>query len=241
MTRDLKRGGSKLPLLLSVPHAGLTVPSEVKSLCVLSEQEVAEDGDVGARQIYALESEVEFFVTTEVARAIVDQNRAEDDFRRDGVIKTHTCWDVPVYREPLSDALKQTLIEKYHRPYHQQLVSLATQGPVLGIDCHTMAAAGPPVGPDPGKERPAACLSDAHGTLPKPWFLALARCLEEALGKTVSLNDPFQGGYITRTHAAELPWVQLELSRAPYASFEEKGERIGSALRAWCSWYAEQP
>ena len=88
----------KLPVLLSVPHGGLEVPSEVAHICALTPKEIAEDGDEGARELYDLENHVAGFVDTDVARAIIDLNRAEDDFSKDGVIKTHTCWDVPVYR-----------------------------------------------------------------------------------------------------------------------------------------------
>ena len=89
-----------LPLLLSVPHAGLTIPPEVENLCVLTKKEIIEDGDEGAARIYLpLQKEVYSLVTTDVARAIVDMNRAEEDKSKDGIVKTHTCWDVPVYRE----------------------------------------------------------------------------------------------------------------------------------------------
>lgn len=122
--------------------------------------------DEGAAEIYLpLKNKVKVLVTTDVARAIVDMNRAEDDRRKDGVVKTHTCWDVPIYSEPLSDILMETLLAQYYRPYHQDLFRLA-DNVVAGIDCHTMAAVGPPVGPDPGLERPAACLSNADGTCP---------------------------------------------------------------------------
>ena len=94
------------PLLLSVPHAGLTIPSEVANLCLLTKNEIIEDGDEGAAEIYLpLENEVSALVTTVVARAIVDMNRAEDDRGKDGVVKTHTCWDVQIYSEPPSEAI----------------------------------------------------------------------------------------------------------------------------------------
>lgn len=60
-----------LPLLVSVPHAGLRVPPEVAHLCALSPKEVADDGDVGAAEIYAIEDAVAAYATTDVARAIV--------------------------------------------------------------------------------------------------------------------------------------------------------------------------
>ena len=101
-----------MPLLVSVPHAGLVAPPEVEGLCQLTEQEIIDDGDEGAAEIYfPLEQEVESFVATDIARAIVDMNRAEDDFSKDGVVKTHTCWDVPVYSDFPEESIVNKLIE----------------------------------------------------------------------------------------------------------------------------------
>lgn len=225
----------KLPLLLSVPHAGLKVPPEVEAYCLLTRQQIVEDSDEGAATIYwPLRNNVAALLTTEVARAIVDLNRAETDRRRDGVIKTHTCWNVPVYRRFPPESTIETLLEKYYRPYHCRLAGLARQGAVLGVDCHTMAATGPPIGPMAGETRPALCLSNASGTCPQEWLLSLAECLQDALGQTVSLNHPFTGGYIIRYHSREMPWVQLEISRASFMSDASKGEAILRALAAWC-------
>ncbi len=226
---------AKLPLLISVPHAGLRVPAEASPYCRLTAREIAEDGDEGAARIYALADEVATFVTTDVARAIVDLNRAEEDRSKDGVVKTHTCWDVPVYREPPSAELVETLLASFYRPYHRRLTAAAGPDLLLAIDCHTMAAHGPPVGPDPGVERPRVCLGNADGTCPDEWLGSLARCFETAFECEVSINHPFRGGFITRSHAVEMPWVQLELSRAPFTDDADKRERVLSALRSWCA------
>jgi len=220
-----------LPLLLSLPHAGLTVPPEAEACCVLTEREIAEDGDEGAAEIYDLESAVAAFQTTNIARAIVDLNRAEDDRRRDGVVKTHTCWNVPVYRAPLPDDVVGRLLARYHRPYHRRLTALAAEGRArLAIDCHTMAAKGPPVGPDAGTERPWICLGYGEGTCPTPWIEALKECFVEQIGPRVTINEPFSGGYITRHHSADMPWLQLEMSRAPFLSNAEKNELVLTAF-----------
>jgi len=224
----------KLPLLLSVPHAGLAVPPEAAGLCALTAREIAEDGDGGAAEIYALADEVVRFETSAVARAIVDLNRAADDFRKDGVIKTHTCWEVPVWREAPSEKLVALLLERHHAPYHRRLAA-DDDRVVLGVDCHTMAATGPPVGPDPGSPRPQVCLSDGDGTLPRPWFERLIAAFGDAFDGEVAVNRPFRGGWITRSHAAERPWVQLELSRAPFDSDTGKRARVLAALRSWCA------
>ena len=220
-----------LPLLLSVPHAGLTVPPEAEPYCVLTEREIVEDGDGGAAEIYDLESAVAAFHTTNIARAIVDMNRSANDRRRDGVIKTHTCWNVPVWRESLPDAVAERLIDRYHRPYHRRLSELAAEpGLRLAIDCHTMAAEGPPVGPDAGRERPRICLGYGEGTCPRDWVETLKSCFEETIGPHVTINDPFSGGYITRHHSAEMSWLQLEMSRAPFLSNSEKNGAVLTAL-----------
>lgn len=223
-----------LPLLLSVPHAGLRVPAQVQELCLLSEAQLARDGDEGAAEIYDLSDEVEACVSADVARAIVDLNRAPDDIRADGVVKTETCFEEPVYREPLDRDTIEVLLRDHYHPYHRRL-SEACGPPVrLGIDCHTMLAVGPPIGPGAGLARPRICLGNADGTCEGVWLESLARCLRAEFGDDVALNDPFRGGYIIRRHSSELPWVQLEMSRAPFATNGEKRRRLLAALRRWC-------
>ena len=82
------------------------IPPEVEDLCVLGEKEVAEDGDEGAGEIYLpLQKEVSALVTTVVARAIVDMNRAEGDRGKDGIIKT------PFYRNTLNGITQRSVTQ----------------------------------------------------------------------------------------------------------------------------------
>jgi N-formylglutamate amidohydrolase len=220
-------------LLLSVTHAGTWVPPGAKEICVLTEEEIIKDGDEGAAEIYLpLERDVRTLVTTDVARAVLDMNRSLDDRTKDGVVKTHSCWGIPVYSGILSEERVEALINNYYIPYHARL-SECTEGIVLGVDCHTMAAKAPPVAPDPGMERPVVCLSNAGFTCPRDWIDSLAESFEFVFEKEVRINDPFRGGYIIRSHAKELPWVQLEISRAPFLSNEEKNQRVLEALTRW--------
>jgi len=226
-----------LPLALSVPHGGLAVPAEVRDDCLLSREDIVVDGDEGAAEIYGpLAEHVEAFLAADVARAIVDLNRAEDDIRADGVVKTETIYRVPIWREPLSPDRIEELIERYHRPYHERLSRMAQRGLLLGVDGHTMAAEAPPIERNAGTPRPPVCLGDAGGdTLPPGWRDEMVACLEEAFGLPVTVNDPFSGGHITLNHTAEMPWVQIELSRAPFMSNAEKSWCVLEALRRWCA------
>jgi len=223
----------RLSALLSVPHAGEKAPPEVKDISILSREDARADGDVGAAAIFhPLRNDVFEFLTTDIARAYVDLNRAPDDFRPDGVIKSHTCWDVPIYRTPPTAEEIALLLDRYYRPYHSEL-SIRARGIRVGIDGHTMAASGPPIGPDPGQPRPDLCLSNADGTCPQAWIERFAFRLEQALGIEVSLNFPFQGGYILRRRYGDIPWIQVEFSRAPFLSDREKSRGFRQALRTW--------
>jgi formiminoglutamase len=225
-----------LPFLVSVPHAGLLVPSEVKDICALSEEDIYADSDCGAAEIYfGLENSVEAFCTSNIARAIVDLNRAADDFRKDGIIKTHTCYDIPVYREFPTRERIERLLSNYYYPYHQKLENLIDKEKIkIGIDCHTMAAVGPPVGPDAGKSRPLVCLSNAEGTCPDEWVQSLADCFRNIFShEEITINTPFKGGFIIRNHSAKLPWLQIELSRTDSISYKDKRAGVIEALNVW--------
>jgi N-formylglutamate deformylase len=225
-----------LPLAISNPHAGLNVPEIVRPLCRLTPQEIAEDGDEGAAAIYdPLRRHVTAFASSTLARAIVDLNREEADRSRDGVIKTHTCWNVPVYHRPPSSDQVEQLLREYHRPYHAELSRFAMADVILAVDCHTMAAAAPPMAPDPGRKRPPVCLGDLGGrSLPSTSMNRLASSFSEAFRCAVAINKPFAGGHITHRHHTEMPWVQLELSRAAFLDPEEKSRRVLQALRRFC-------
>lgn len=227
---------SLLPLLISVPHAGLLIPDELKSFNQLDLDEIAKDGDEGASEVYSvLKDKVNTYITTDIARAFVDLNRAEDDIRKDGVVKTHTCWDIPIYQEPPSDEVFHQMILKYHRTYHQQLTDYSHRNDmVLAVDCHTMADIAPPVAPDKGQKRPMICLGDNNGkSCPKAWSESLFEILSAEFNNDVALNIPFSGGYITQHHGKEMPWIQLELSRSSEISNADKGLRILNALQQW--------
>jgi N-formylglutamate deformylase len=222
-----------LPLIISVPHAGLVIPQEVQDYCALTPEQILADSDEGAADIYDLKSVVTAYITTDIARAIVDMNRAEHDRSRDGIVKTHTSYNVRVYRQPIPEDVVKILLERYYRPYHRRLSESAVDVK-FGVDCHTMAAVGPPSAIDSGRERPNICLSDAHGTCPQDWFEEMVHCLETSFESEISVNRPFKGGYIIRSHSSELPWVQIELSRAAFLTIAEKRERVLRALTLFC-------
>ena len=59
-------------------------------------------------------------------------------------------------------------------------------------------------------------------------------CLQRQFPGEVTVNKPFAGGYITRHHGTEIPWMQIEMARTETPSSAEKRTRFLAALHEWC-------
>lgn len=249
----------KLPFFISIPHGGTETPDEIEQRICISRNDVLEDGDAFTRDIFDLSEDVRHVLKADVARAFVDLNRAEDDLppeNPDGVVKTRTCYSKQIYLPGLEpdEPLIEKLLYRYHRPYHRKIQEILGRRDaefLLALDCHSMAAVGPDIAPDTGQKRPALCLGNRQGeSCPNETTELLAVCLRECLnlrGADITLNQPFGGGYITRTHGYRpVPWIQVEMSRdlflkPPYFNSEtwemdesrlrELRTRFGDALR----------
>jgi len=81
----------------------------------------------------------------------------------------------------------------------------------------------PKIAPDRDSARPLICLGDANGeSCRENWTQVLRHSLIESFGleaADVTINQPFAGGYITRTYGNRpVPWIQVELNRKLYLS-----------------------
>ena len=103
----------------------------------------------------------------------------------------------------------------------------------IGLDCHTMAAFAPPIATDRGKKRPAACVSNANAACDTSLMLLFAEILEDLIQQKVAVNNPFMGGYIIRKHSVEIPWLQIEFSRSPFMTNDEKRLALFETVIKW--------
>ncbi len=215
------------PVLLSIPHGGTSVPVELQGRVCLDQHGIHDDIDPFVREIYDLGDRVGTVLSTDIARTFVYLNRAPDDVppgNPDGVVKSLTCVGQPIYTpgKELDVSLTAQLLDHYYTPYHS-LVTQSVQNPaiVLGLDCHSMLSVGPDIGPDTGQQRPMICVGNVRGrACSMPMARRFADCLRDAFflkSDEVTLNQPFAGGYITRTYGGHpLPWLQVEMNRALY-------------------------
>lgn len=219
----------KLPFLISIPHGGHSIPPELNKKIVLTYEDVFDDIDPFTRDIYNSEDTVEQVVQAEIARTFVDLNRATDQLPPafpDGIIKSATCYNKIIYQPGLTPDKKliEVLVNKYYDPYHAVLKKAMNHPNIkLGLDCHSMAAFGPPVSPDSGKERPLVNLGNVGGKSCSNKIVEILKsCFKEIFTfneDKITINNPFKGGHITRHYGNNpKPWIQIELSRALYLS-----------------------
>ncbi len=228
----------RYPFLISIPHGGVSVPSEVRGLVNLSRSEIVFNSDPHTRLLYGFDDAVEALVDFEFSRIFVDTNRPPYDYpprAQDGVVKVITQDGTPIYRKgrvPGREVIR-TLLQNYYYPFHERLTRALDAGGIeVAFDCHSMLPYSPPVRKDAGLPRPLFCLSnrgDRHGnplkkgalvTCPPEWLQALTRAFQsefEGEGR-VAMNDPFRGGFISVAHyrRSRIPWVQVEINRGLY-------------------------
>lgn len=219
---------SKLPVLLSIPHGGTKKPKEIENILCISHQDQFDDSDPFVIEIYDLGDKVQQVISSKIARAFVDLNRSLQDLppkNPDGLIKSFTCYQKPIYitgKNP-DDSIQEKLIQSYYLPYHRMIQkSLKELDLQLCLDCHSMASTAPNISPDgKNKQRPLFCLSNQNGnTSSSKMIQLLADCISESFQikrSDIFLNDPFLGGYITKTYGNNpVPWIQIEMNRNLY-------------------------
>lgn len=233
--RTINRNG--LPLLISVPHGGYSIPSDLRKISNLEFKDIFTDSDPYTRDIYSFQDETLYYHDTDIARAVIDCNRGPDDMppdNPDGVIKSHTIEGKAVYMENSQPncGLTRELLEKYYFPYHWAIdEDLKDSRLICAFDCHTMLEYAPVMYSDKAEQRPYICLSnygDEKGNGPKnqlscpPDLLHFfAECLRDQFPEEadeIVLNTPFKGGYISQNHSTHVPWIQIELNRRAYLS-----------------------
>lgn len=221
----------KLPFLISIPHGGESIPPEIAEDVCITPRDQFDDSDSFTNQIYDVGIFVEEQVNSTIARAFVDNSRGRDQLPPeypDGLIKTATCYNRPIYKEGRQPDLITTslLIDRYYSAYHERLQdALLNPRVIIALDCHSMAEIAPEVSPDRGNKRPLINLGDAEGSacdssiteMLRQSFIEVFSVNEDE----VTINRPFKGGFITRYYGNNpTPWIQIEMNRKLYLSAE---------------------
>ena len=228
----------RLPFAISVPHCSYLIPEDIRQSIALTEREILESTDLGAREVFTpLPVRVTFW--SRWSRLVVDLNR--DPRQRDpkGVVPEMDYYGRNIYKKGYrpKEAEVEARLKKYYWSYHNRLKE-SIQAPEIKVlfDCHSLSGIGPPESPDPSAWRKDIVLGnngDHRGEI-KP-SLGEITCPGETLqmmkeafntsGFSVSMNHPYSGGFITTHYGHDLVTegkmaVQLEINQDLYVDNE---------------------
>lgn len=234
-------------LIISIPHSGEEIPPEGKWLKGLPEPVQMCDVDRYVDRIYEpIIKELKIdSVKTRWHRYVADLNRLPEDVDLDSVLGhfnpsgSHTTglhW-VKTTRgqvlmpEPISQEMHDTIIEKYHRPFHASIEALFAKKKAAGfekvyhLDAHSMPSKGTSAHKDPGEQRAEIVISDQDGKTCENEFRELVVSCYEDAGFQVVCNWPYKGGRVTQTYGHPNKGqhsIQVELNRRLYMDEETK-------------------
>lgn len=229
MDKVLSFHQGRLPLLISMPHAGLKLTPAVEAGLV-DEAKSLPDTDWHIPQLYDFARELgASVVAAQYSRFVIDLNRPDDDKplyvgATTGLYPATLFEGEPLFRDgqvPSADE-RATYLEQIWRPYHgtirQELDRLRAEfGYALLWDAHSIRSVIPHLfeGKLPdfnlGTFNGASCDSELAERLEKG--------CAQAPAYTHVLNGRFKGGHITRHYGDptnHIHAVQLELAQSTY-------------------------
>lgn len=242
------------PIFLSSPHSGEMIPEEVIWLSHLPETILMCDVDRYVDRLYApgCERLAIPFIVTPWHRYVVDLNREPQDIDGQCVVGAvgavgkefvsalhwvRTTKGDLLMPQPMAPSLHERLVDKYWRPFHEQVLAQFAHFRRMGhdqiyhLDVHSMPSQGTDKHLDAGQRRPQIVVSDYHGKSCAPKFRDLVVHAYESAGFEVKVNWPYQGGRITQLYGRpELGQhtVQVEMNRALYMDEITKQKRDSS-------------
>ncbi len=246
--------GPAVPLLVTVPHAGTLLSPGLEERLQVPAATLQRLADPWVDRLAAEAPAVgAWLLYTRWARAVVDVNRAADEFAgasgfRDtakaraglGVVPTLIAGK-SLYARPLSAEEVGARLELAYHPYHALLADLlarirAEHGIALLLDVHSM--------PDGAwaSQRPAVdvVLGDCFGRAAASRIVAMVQSAFRRHGLWTARNRPYAGGFVTQHYGRPergIEVLQIELRRSLYMD-ERRMEpnadfaRVASILRS---------
>jgi N-formylglutamate amidohydrolase len=230
--------GPETPVVVEVPHAGLSLDALSLATLVCPARAVGRDADLYVDELYADAPDhgATMLVAT-ASRYVVDLNRAETDVDRDSVEGAGTSiratrglvWRLtsdgdPAIAAPLPRAEVERRLEAHYRPYHRALAELLEQkrrrfGYAVLLAAHSMPSTGRRGHGDPDEVRADVVPGTRGRTSAAAVFIDAVDAEARARGLSVAHDTPYRGGYVTAHYGRpdlDVHVVQVELARRLY-------------------------
>ncbi|MEI9939870.1 MAG: N-formylglutamate amidohydrolase [Pseudomonadota bacterium] len=247
----------RTPVVVEVPHAGLSVDPESMATLIAPTQSLGRDADLFVDELYADAPDVgATLLVSHVSRYVCDLNRAETDVdpltveggtarsAPHGVIWRVTTDNRPALLRPLPFAELERRLVRIYRPYHQTLQALLAErvaefGFAILLCGHSMPSRGREGHIDPGRERADVVPGSRGRSTCAEQVLRLVDRNAAAFRLSVAHDEPYRGGFSTshygrprdRVHA-----IQIELARRLYMDEQAltKKSREFDGLKKFC-------
>lgn len=242
------------PVLVSIPHAGLAVPDDIRARFT-PEARLLADTDWHVDRLYDFAADLGCSVlAADYSRYVVDLNRPPDDENlypgqdTTGLIPIDTFDQQPIYINDCGPDMAETFarVDAFWTPYHEALqAEMARLTESFGFavlwEAHSIRSEVPRLFEG---RLPDLNFGTADGKACAPGLAAALAATAESAGAEFSQvwNGRFKGGYNTRHYGRPAKgWhaVQLELAQAlymdeapPFPYEQAKAERLRPVLRA---------
>ena len=204
----------RLPLLVSVPHDGRSVPDDIARRMTANARELP-DTDWHVARLYDFVTAFgASLLVANFSRYVVDLNRPPDDRPlysgqvATGLCPTATFSGAPLYREgkSVADDEREERIARYWRPYHERIAAELARmrkefGQAFLWDAHSIASRVPSLFDG---ELPELNLGSHRGRSCGSETCAAVAAVAAQSGYSFVLDGRFTGGYITR-HYGDSP------------------------------------
>lgn len=242
---QVTKATNQIPILISVPHCGVSFPHELRDQYDPALITNPEDTDWFVDRLYDFAPAMGISMITAVySRWVIDLNRDPESkpLYNDGRIITGLCPTTTFLGEPLYRDKRQLLkendieyrLQHYYWPYHAQIELLLNElkfkfGNVLLWDCHSIKQIVPTI--QKGKF-PDLILGSADEKSASADLIDVALTSLRKSNYEVSYNRPFKGGFITRNFGKPQQHdhaLQLEMCKVHYMDdAEEKYDQTRS-------------
>lgn len=219
--------GEEQPVLVSIPHTGTQVPRHIATTFASEAMRRLPMTDWHLHRLYDFLPQLGIDVLhATYSRFVIDLNRPPEPKAlypgrfETGLVAERTFQGETIHAVAPDATEIEARKSRYYEPYHARLAALLENkrrrfGRAVLIDAHSVASA--PSLLHGALERDIY-LGDRDGATCLPWFREF---FEEAFAKTgltVSLNEPYKGGYTT-DHYGRLPGIdalQIEMCQRVY-------------------------
>jgi N-formylglutamate deformylase len=229
--------GSETPVVVEVPHAGLTVDAESSWTLAAPMRSIAQDADLYVDELYEQAPELgATLVIAHLSRYVCDLNRAESDVDHiavegvqpgrapHGLVWRSTTDGYPALFAPLTRDQFDARLERFYRPYHRALLEALERkrerfGHAILLCGHSMPSNGRATDGTMGGPRADVVPGSRNGTTTSMKVLGVIDGTASAWGFSVKHDDPYKGGFSTAHYGRPgqgIHAVQIEVARRLY-------------------------